>query len=126
MSAYTLTQTTPSRVTVRLATAFSVKLTVTSADAVGFPPKVFVMQQAPDAEDPPWFNCVASPPQIIDYPEDSPNPPIDGVQQPYFRVAELTVVTRSPSALEAFIARVQEELQILEENLLALSELDPP
>lgn len=121
---YTLTKTEPTQELVMTQTAFGMLLTVTSDDGVVYPPKVFVMQIPIVDGDEPWFNCVASPVQLIDYPVDAPDPPIDGVQQPYYRVATLKIVSRSPSGLLAFVTRVEEELAILEENLDALQTLE--
>jgi len=123
---YTLTKTTPAVTPVLQQTAFSIKLTVTSDDAELFPVKVFVMEKAVDLEEAAVFACVASPVQILDYPEDVAGPPVDGVIKPYFRLDVVTIVSRAGTKLQNFIDRVQEELDILEANLVAFNSLSNP
>lgn len=120
---YELTKTSPAEnVSVLKQTAFSIRLDVTSDDGSLYPPKVFVMQQPPEGD--PSFCCVASPVQILDYPEDAAGDPVDGVQQPYFRVSSVTIVSRSPLRLQDFIRRAEEELEILENSMDALNSLN--
>lgn len=120
---YEITKTAPTQVPVHVQTAFMSKLTVTSTDPVLYPAKVFVMQEPVDEGDEPWFNCVASLVQVIDYPEDAPNPPVDGVRSPYFRINEISIVSRSATGLQDFIARVEEDVAELEADIDAYQTL---
>jgi hypothetical protein len=110
-------------------TAWSMKLTVASSDEDLAPSKVFVYQ-AEDPEDPDtrgWFTAVASPAMLLEYPEDTPAlSGSDSLQQPYYRLDEVTLVSRSASSLEDLYEQVKEALHNLWANLLAHEELDSP
>lgn len=123
---YTLTAAVPTDETVLLQRAHGVQLTVTSDNATLYPPKVFVMQQPADPTDDPYFNCIANAIQMQDLPEDAVDPEIDEVLQPYFRVAVLTVISRTATGIADFIARVQEDLAMLESDLDNLETLNNP
>lgn len=123
---YTLTVGELVRDTVMKKTAYSARLTVSSDDEVAYPPKVFVMQE-PDVgqgSDGPWFNCIASLVQMEDLPEDEVGEPVDGVAQPYFRVAALTITSRSASNLANFISRAEADIARLEQDLDTLQTLE--
>lgn len=125
---YTIIQQAPVEVPVNGRTAWSVTLTVRSSDDLAYPPKVFVFQ----AEDPAnpdtrgWFTAVASPAQLLEYPED--NPAIDSgeAQQPYYRLDSVALVTRNPGDLDEIIQKVFEEVDFLYRNLKALEVMAEP
>lgn len=103
--------------------AYAFKLTVTSDDETIYPTKVFVMQK-PDEDGEPWFNCVAGLVELTDLPEDSPGPPVDGVYKPYFRLSEITVISRTPKGISDFVSKVESMLESLENDIEALIELE--
>lgn len=108
--------------------AWQIKLTVDSDDHALLPPEVFVFQiENPDDEDSrSWFNCIASPAQLLEYPVDTPAVPESGeIWQPYFRKNTLTIVSRSKSALEELYEQIKEELVWLRRNLEAAENLTP-
>lgn len=123
--AYTLTRQASDTVQMAQQTAWAVRLVVTSADPVNYPPKVFVFQ----AEDPSdvntkaWFTAVASPSQLEEYPEDAPAGVVEGVQQPYFRLSELTLISRNADDIEKLVDQVFKQLTMLSKNLEALRRL---
>jgi len=126
-SAYTLVQTAPAEVINAPSMAWGMTLTVTSSDLDDYPPEVFVFQ----AEDftvnaRAWFSTVASPADMLEYPLNAPAAPVGGVQQPYFRKATLTLISRSASDLEALIEEIKGRIVILERNLRSLLTLSPP
>ena len=127
---YELQQDAPEATPVMERTAFVQRITVTSDDPELYPPKALVFRQPPvgHAAPGPWFECVASLPDLMDYPEDAaPEPEEDDPYiRPYFRLAQMDVVTRSPSELAAFLDRVRLDLGRLEADIDALNSLTPP
>lgn len=123
---YTLTKQDLQETVIAEQTAWSVKLVVTSSDEVLYPPKVFVFQ----AEDPAnpdtrgWFTAVATPAQLLEYPEDAPVNASGELQQPYYRLDHVQFVSRNTSQLVALTADLMEELQLLADNIRALSLLE--
>ncbi len=122
---YQLQRQDSSPVQVAGQTAWSVALTVTSSNDEQYPPKVFVFQvEDPDAAEPrAWFTAVATPAQLLEYPEDEPAAPTEGLWQPYFRTSELTLVSRNPEDLEETYQKVLGELGALRRNIDALGQL---
>lgn len=110
-------------------TAWSVKLTATSEDPEIYPEEIFVYQ-AEDPDDPEtrgWFTAVASPAMLLEYPVGAPAPyGSDNLQQPYYRLSEVTLVSRSADALEALVDQIVEATTNLWANLLAAGELENP
>ncbi len=107
-------------------TAYSVKLTVTSTDPVRFPTKAFVFQAEepanPDTRG--WFTAVASPAQLLEYPEDVPAYESGAMQQPYYRLDEVELVGRNPGQIEELTNQIVEELDLLARNLEALERFE--
>lgn len=106
-------------------TAWSVKLTVTSSDNTGFPPAVFVYHAANPKDEGAgaWFECVASPAQLMEYPEGAPAQNSAGLQQPYFRLDNVQLVARNAVQLEDLIGKIFDELDLLSRNLQAIDNL---
>lgn len=120
---FTLTASPSSEVVLAEKTAWGVQLTVTSDDADKYPPKCLVFQ----AESPgelntrSWFTAVASPAQLLEYPEDEPQAPeSDGDLLPYFRLDTVQLIGRNPVDLQNLTAQFAEELLLLQRNLDAL------
>lgn len=83
------------------------------------PAKIFVMHQAPPGGlfgD--FFSCVASVQQLEDLPEDEPE---SGV--PFYRVASVTQLCRTPEAALEFWDAIKNVTQELQDNLEASSTL---
>ena len=77
------------------------------------PAKIFVMQEAPPGEvDNDFFSCVASVQQMEDLPEDAPTS-----SGPYYRVGQVTLLTRSAESAEEFALKVTYAAQDLADNL---------
>lgn len=123
--AYTLTRADLQETTVLEKIAWSVKLTVTSSDSAVFPPEVLVYHAADpqDAGAGAWFECVASPAQLLEYPEDEPAQNSGGLQQPYFRLDNVQLVARNAVQLEELIAKIFAELDLLSRNIQAINTL---
>jgi hypothetical protein len=121
---YTVT-TTSAPAPASVQNAWAVKLVV-SSDNSNLPAKALVFQ----AENPEqqnsrgWFTCVASPRQLLEYPEDQPAAPEGGVMQPYFRLNEVTLVSGNPDSLSRLVAQIASHLRMLEKNLVAIDQLD--
>lgn len=107
--------------------AWAVKLTVTSTDAVKYPPKALVFQaeNPADPETRGWFTAVATPSQLLEYPEDTPANVVGQVQQPYYRKDWVQLVGRNPSDIEDLVRAVYEELDFLKRNQDALERMAP-
>ena len=123
---YTLTKQDLQEILIGEKTAWSLKLTVTSSDAVTYPPKVFVYQ-AEEVGNPNtrgWFTAVASPAQLLEYPEDAAVAESGELQQPYYRLDNVQLVSRNTSQLVTLTAQIMEELQLLADNIKALDELE--
>ena len=83
------------------------------------PAKIFVMHQAPPGGlfgD--FFSCVASIQQLEDLPEDAPEPGV-----PFYRVASVTQLCRTPEAAVEFWEAVKSITQELSNNLKAAADL---
>lgn len=83
------------------------------------PAKIFVMHQAPPGGlvgD--FFSCVASVQQLEDLPEDDPEPGV-----PFYRVASVTQLCRTPEAAVEFWDAVRSVTQELSNNLRAAADL---
>lgn len=84
------------------------------------PAKIFVMHQAPPGGlfgD--FFSCVASVQQMEDLPEDAPEPGV-----PFYRVASVTQLCRTPEAAVEFWEAVKSVAQELHDNLEAAAALE--
>lgn len=84
------------------------------------PAKIFVMHQAPPGGlfgD--FFSCVASAQQMEDLPEDAPEPGV-----PFYRVASVTQLCRTPEAAVEFWESVKSVTQELHDNLEAAAALE--
>ena len=121
---YSITKADLERTSVLEATAYAVKLTVASDNEALYPPKVFVFQDPVSDSTGPKFQCVASLVQLEDLPEDASDPPEDGVVRPYFRLAEFTLISRSPVSLLNMIERIELDIARLEADLNALQALE--
>ena len=122
---YTITTYAPVKTAVLDEVAYSMRIAVTSADEDLFPPKVFVFhaEQPSDPDTRAWYEAIASPSQLEELPEDTPEAPGSGdIQNPYFRLNEMTVVERHPSLLQTFLEEVEEELALLHANLDVLND----
>ncbi len=89
-------------------------------EAVYVPAKIFVMHQAPPGGlfgD--FFSCVASVQQLEDLPEDEP---IEGV--PFYRVASITQLCRTPEAAVEFWDSIKSVVQELANNVEAAVNLE--
>ena len=87
--------------------------------AVYSPAKIFVMHQAPPGGlfgD--FFSCVSSVQQLEDLPEDAPE-----VGVPFYRVASVTQLCRTPEAAVEFWDAVKGVTQELQDNLEAAANL---
>lgn len=83
------------------------------------PAKVFVIHQQPAGGlVGNFFSCVASVQQMEDLPEDEPEPGV-----PFFRVASVTQVCRTPEAAGEFWEAVKSAVQNLADNLAAVDQL---
>ncbi len=96
-----------------------VRVTATN-DPAGTPAYVFVMRSAAPGE---WsedtFSCVASAQQMRDLPITAVGP-----SSPYFRVAQVSALCRSPEAAMEFGVKVEYALRDLANNLAAASMLE--
>jgi hypothetical protein len=87
--------------------------------AVYVPAKIFVIHQAPPGGlFGNFFSCVASVQQMEDLPEDDPEPGV-----PFYRVASVTQLCRTPEAAVEFWEAVQSVTQELSNNLQAAADL---
>lgn len=127
--AYTIITQAPEIVGVAQQTAWSVTVSVRSSDDQAFPPKVLVFQaeNPGDAQTRGWFTCVASPSQLLEYPEDLPAAAGSGeLQQPYYRLDSVTFVSRNARDLDSLVAQLYEEIDLLYTNLKAQDRLASP
>ena len=124
---YTLTREDVQEVLVGQRTAWSVRLVVTSSDAETFPPKALVYQaETPgDPDSRGWFTAVASPAQLLEYPEDAALALPGELQQPYYRLDHVQLVSRNADSLALLVDDFFEELQLLARNITALNNLGP-
>jgi hypothetical protein len=107
-------------------TAWSVRITVLSSDPVRFPTKVLVFQ-AEEPADPNtrgWFTAIASPAQLLEYPEDYPASGSGQVQQPYYRLDTMDLVGRNAAQLAELADQVAEELDLLGRNIMSLESFE--
>lgn len=107
----------------RQRTAWSLALSVTSDEPVGYPPAVFVFQEESpgDPATRGWFTAIASPAQLLEYPVNATaEPEGDGLWQPYYRKAALTLVSRHPADLEQLYREIEAEILRLRLDLDAL------
>jgi hypothetical protein len=84
------------------------------------PAKIFVMHQAPPGGlfgD--FFSCVASVQQLEDLPEDTPDPGV-----PFYRVASIIQLCRTPEAAVEFWEAVKSVTQELQDNLESSATLE--
>lgn len=128
---YTLVRSAITTEPVSSKTAWAVQLTVETDDEPARPSKVFVYQ-AEDPSDPNtrgWFTAVASPAQLEEYPEDAPAAPSSAgsdsvtVQQPYYRLDTVTLISRNASDIETLVDKIQGQLEVLSRNLDAIDSM---
>jgi hypothetical protein len=95
-------------------------VSVAASHLDGAPAAVFVYQTAapPLTED--FFSCVASAPQMTELLEDSGD-----AGQPFYRVAALSVICRSPAHAAEFWEKIQRSVSTLADNLALVDALSP-
>lgn len=123
---YSLTRKTPVEVYLQAQIAYGVELEVTSSGP--YSAAVFVMQASDTVapSDGAWFTAVATPRQLDEYPEDPAEIINSPTQQPYFRTNKITLVSANPDDIQILVARITEDLYLLQENLKALEILGEP
>lgn len=113
---------------VKQQTAWSVLLTISSSDELNYPTEIFVYQAETPADPNTrgWFTAVSSPAQLLEYPTDGPAVSSGDVQQPYYRLNTVELVSRNASDIELLVRQVYEEVDLLYLNLRALGQLEQP
>lgn len=125
--AYTLTRYEPEDTDVLQQQAYAVRLVITTSDEPNFPAKTLVFHaEQPGVDDSrAWFEAVASPSQLAELPVDEPAAPASGeIQNPFFRLDEVTVIERHPDDLQKFVDDIVEELTLLQANLIDLANMN--
>lgn len=126
---YTLTREALQEDSIGGKTVWSCRLVVTTDDPVNKPAKALIFQ-AKDPSDPAtrsWFSAVARPADLLMYPEDAPAAGSSGgVQQPYFRLDSVTLVSQNASELERVTAQFVEHLRLLDRNIDSMQNLNTP
>lgn len=125
---YHLTRKNSEKVTYGPQIAWAVVLTATSDDVANYPAEVFIMQckSLVDPTQGAWFTAIATPIQLEEYPTDPSSLETSALQQPYFRVAEITLVSGNASDIEILVSRISSDILLLEDNLAALISFEAP